>query len=219
MFFFFFSSRRRHTRCLSDWSSDVCSSDLDVRVLALGNPTIASGPFHDTFTSNRDGWGTFTISAFDSPNLTGLSLDDLLSLPDRARPLPPPLPRDAPLGAGEVRRVGAGAPALGSARPRPVPDPGRGCVVPARRARGGRTPSRRRRWRAPRQCDVPDSARPRSSRGLVVARPSADVEGGRAVWPLREGEPGRRPVLSRLRRGARPHLHPMRRHPARAGAL
>src|ERR1039458_2094566 len=26
----FFSSRRRHTRCLSDWSSDVCSSDLDV---------------------------------------------------------------------------------------------------------------------------------------------------------------------------------------------
>src|SRR5262245_65000715 len=27
-FFFFFSSRRRHTRCLSDWSSDVCSSDL-----------------------------------------------------------------------------------------------------------------------------------------------------------------------------------------------
>src|SRR5262245_64848844 len=27
---FFFSSRRRHTRCLSDWSSDVCSSDLVV---------------------------------------------------------------------------------------------------------------------------------------------------------------------------------------------
>src|SRR5205814_3114362 len=25
---FYFSSRRRHTRCLSDWSSDVCSSDL-----------------------------------------------------------------------------------------------------------------------------------------------------------------------------------------------
>src|SRR5205814_4115531 len=28
---FFFSSRRRHTRCLSDWSSDVCSSDLQGR--------------------------------------------------------------------------------------------------------------------------------------------------------------------------------------------
>src|SRR2546426_1068551 len=26
--FFFFSSRRRHTRLQGDWSSDVCSSDL-----------------------------------------------------------------------------------------------------------------------------------------------------------------------------------------------
>src|SRR5438876_11177867 len=28
---FFFSSRRRHTRWTGDWSSDVCSSDLDRR--------------------------------------------------------------------------------------------------------------------------------------------------------------------------------------------
>src|SRR5690242_21461100 len=28
-FFFFFSSRRRHTRLTCDWSSDVCSSDLN----------------------------------------------------------------------------------------------------------------------------------------------------------------------------------------------
>src|SRR5438046_9950455 len=28
MFLFFFSSRRRHTRLVSDWSSDACSSDL-----------------------------------------------------------------------------------------------------------------------------------------------------------------------------------------------
>src|SRR3989449_9037452 len=27
---FFFSSRRRHTRCSRDWSSDVCSSDLSI---------------------------------------------------------------------------------------------------------------------------------------------------------------------------------------------
>src|SRR5260370_25880968 len=27
---FFFSSRRRHTRFKCDWSSDVCSSDLDL---------------------------------------------------------------------------------------------------------------------------------------------------------------------------------------------
>src|SRR5437016_13874504 len=31
--FFFFSSRRRHTRLVSDWSSDVCSSDLVERKL------------------------------------------------------------------------------------------------------------------------------------------------------------------------------------------
>src|SRR5690242_15815929 len=28
---FFFSSRRRHTRLTCDWSSDVCSSDLQAR--------------------------------------------------------------------------------------------------------------------------------------------------------------------------------------------
>src|ERR1035438_1478572 len=33
---FFFSSRRRHTRCLSDWSSDVCSSDL-YQITPFGN--------------------------------------------------------------------------------------------------------------------------------------------------------------------------------------
>src|SRR5256885_16967053 len=32
---FFFSSRRRHTRLQGDWSSDVCSSDLDAKGLVL----------------------------------------------------------------------------------------------------------------------------------------------------------------------------------------
>src|SRR5204863_252559 len=31
---FFFSSRRRHTRSLRDWSSDVCSSDLVTEIRA-----------------------------------------------------------------------------------------------------------------------------------------------------------------------------------------
>src|SRR5258706_15752914 len=35
---FFFSSRRRHTRLVSDWSSDVCSSDLQrISPVAPGN--------------------------------------------------------------------------------------------------------------------------------------------------------------------------------------
>src|SRR5256885_4804848 len=32
-YLFFFSSRRRHTRLQGDWSSDVCSSDLEVEAL------------------------------------------------------------------------------------------------------------------------------------------------------------------------------------------
>src|SRR5260221_8529329 len=36
--FFFFSSRRRHTRSLCDWSSDVCSSDLHSRIDRFANP-------------------------------------------------------------------------------------------------------------------------------------------------------------------------------------
>src|SRR5690554_166561 len=32
---FFFSSRRRHTRCGRDWSSDVCSSDLNLPATGL----------------------------------------------------------------------------------------------------------------------------------------------------------------------------------------
>src|SRR5215212_12039881 len=48
-FFFFFSSRRRHTRCLSDWSSDVCSSDLwslgiEEEVLILDGGSLALVP-------------------------------------------------------------------------------------------------------------------------------------------------------------------------------
>src|SRR5256884_6388449 len=33
--YFFFSSRRRHTRCSRDWSSDVCSSDLYGSIIAI----------------------------------------------------------------------------------------------------------------------------------------------------------------------------------------
>src|SRR5208337_1040846 len=34
--FFFFSSRRRHTRYIGDWSSDVCSSDLELVHMMVG---------------------------------------------------------------------------------------------------------------------------------------------------------------------------------------
>src|SRR5699024_11534813 len=40
--FFFFSSRRRHTRSKRDWSSDVCSSDLNARYIQYVN-CVANG--------------------------------------------------------------------------------------------------------------------------------------------------------------------------------
>src|SRR2546430_10559085 len=40
-FLFFFSSRRRHTRFDCDWSSDVCSSDLERRELAAVEAVLA----------------------------------------------------------------------------------------------------------------------------------------------------------------------------------
>src|SRR5438093_8378374 len=38
--FFFFSSRRRHTRLVSDWSSDVCSSDLKQFLERMPKPLV-----------------------------------------------------------------------------------------------------------------------------------------------------------------------------------
>src|SRR5437763_10935817 len=35
--FFFFSSRRRHTRYIGDWSSDVCSSDLGTQLAVVAD--------------------------------------------------------------------------------------------------------------------------------------------------------------------------------------
>src|SRR2546429_9989989 len=48
---FFFSSRRRHTRCSRDWSSDVCSSDLDAQVEKLTTAQVRQrlDEFHPNF--------------------------------------------------------------------------------------------------------------------------------------------------------------------------
>src|SRR2546422_2793441 len=57
---FFFSSRRRHTRCSRDWSSDVCSSDLEGSVKPT--PRLVTMPLIYT-----DGEGRF--SAYLPPGL------------------------------------------------------------------------------------------------------------------------------------------------------
>src|SRR2546430_4266747 len=63
--FFFFSSRRRHTRFDCDWSSDVCSSDLEasaeVLLLAYVNAealqmTVDTGQMHFYSRSREEIW-------------------------------------------------------------------------------------------------------------------------------------------------------------------
>src|SRR5690606_39644091 len=46
---FFFSSRRRHTRFSRDWSSDVCSSDLDGGRLVAAAPAYLKHNSHGEF--------------------------------------------------------------------------------------------------------------------------------------------------------------------------
>src|SRR5215204_4062172 len=65
--FFFFSSRRRHTRSLCDWSSDVCSSDLD-----LDAREVVAEPVERGHADGLQG----PLAAPDDP-LAGLLLDDL----------------------------------------------------------------------------------------------------------------------------------------------
>src|SRR5690349_322804 len=55
MIYFFFSSRRRHTRSLRDWSSDVCSSDLALwREVASNRAEVAEVLRHAGDHSSED---------------------------------------------------------------------------------------------------------------------------------------------------------------------
>src|SRR5438034_5797576 len=50
---FFFSSRRRHTRSLCDWSSDVCSSDLN-QIMNLSTRAQNAGIASNSKTYERE---------------------------------------------------------------------------------------------------------------------------------------------------------------------
>src|SRR5690554_8164540 len=55
---FFFSSRRRHTRCGRDWSSDVCSSDLFTELVGELEHILH-------LSSHLEGWALDEISDAD----------------------------------------------------------------------------------------------------------------------------------------------------------
>src|SRR5256885_6440480 len=69
---FFVSSRRRHTRLQGDWSSDVCSSDLDADSAYAGLTAFSSS---DTFTAQnpRDLKAEKALSYQDVPHAFVLS--------------------------------------------------------------------------------------------------------------------------------------------------
>lgn len=53
----------------------------NVRLLAIGNPTIVGGDFYNAFHSDREFWDAkITISAFDTPNLQGLTPTQLIKM-------------------------------------------------------------------------------------------------------------------------------------------
>src|ERR1035438_2612082 len=62
--FFFFSSRRRHTRCLSDWSSDVCSSDLEGSLTAFVRRTLKLDPMGRNIRIVKDQLNRLSASDF-----------------------------------------------------------------------------------------------------------------------------------------------------------
>src|SRR5205809_7637507 len=70
--YFFFSSRRRHTRCSRDWSSDVCSSDLS------STPPVTGGHGAGSIDALSYGFGvgdpTPSATQFGSGTLNGGNL-------------------------------------------------------------------------------------------------------------------------------------------------
>src|SRR5205814_4800839 len=103
---------RRHTSCLSDWSSDVCSSDLinvrtDVFLFGIGEP---EGRLDDVITRAA----VYAEAGADCLFVPGLIDLDALALLVKATSLPvnvmawPGAPTVAEFEAAGVRRVSLG---------------------------------------------------------------------------------------------------------------
>src|SRR2546429_9020085 len=79
--FFFFSSRRRHTRCSRDWSSDVCSSDLlaekmiaEVKDHPKSQPGVVAGGLDLRFYSVKR-LGALALVSFDVEDTSSGTVD------------------------------------------------------------------------------------------------------------------------------------------------
>src|SRR5256885_11235623 len=69
---FFFSSRRRHTRLQGDWSSDVCSSDLDVqKAVGAREKLNESAEFREAHDFAKIGFADFRAGSNVANHLQG----------------------------------------------------------------------------------------------------------------------------------------------------
>src|SRR3989449_9019359 len=113
MYYFFFSSRRRHTRCSRDWSSDVCSSDLSSlaemgAVILPPMPAFYARPKDIDDVVNhtiarvldRLGLPQTLVAEWRGPNPPG---------PGAPRALPPPRPPPLPPGGEPPPALGGGS--------------------------------------------------------------------------------------------------------------
>ena len=65
------------------------SAGGDVRILRLGNPVVPAGAFYDAFNRERASWQRFTISALNTPNLEGVTLEDIRQMDAAALAIAP----------------------------------------------------------------------------------------------------------------------------------
>src|SRR5882762_3565148 len=110
--FLFFSSRRRHTRFKWDWSSDVCSSDLEgLRgAFARFGEVMSAAVMTDRETGRSRGFGLVEMATTEEAekaisSLNGTSLDGRMFRVDKATPRGAGGPRP-PRPAGASRPYG-----------------------------------------------------------------------------------------------------------------
>src|SRR5437762_9347145 len=80
--FFFFSSRRRHTRYIGDWSSDVCSSDLMWHCLYPDKPVEQVPIGHLTNGIHLLGWMKGTARRFWRRKLAAPDWEKMIVSPE-----------------------------------------------------------------------------------------------------------------------------------------
>src|SRR5205814_837475 len=221
MLSFFFSSRRRHTRCLSDWSSDVCSSDLCIFApcgtkMQLGSAALhwATAGRHLPFAQKKFA-GQVTFWHWLATACDG----GMLQLPSLKQTLPPPPQSES---RSHLVTIALQFPP-GQVRPWPSPHPARSAAAmsprsplaiphppPAKRAgaerggdeRAGRQPPERRLRRSRGNTDetggfgaplpaVRSSTLPDMSRSAILPRAAAALA---LLCSTAAGAQQRRPV-------------------------